>query len=106
MRNNKKSKRIKKSKIPVNEITQEELDIFLNTIEQSSEYVRIRHLQKIFRDKLDPIKINTILKYLERSKTINVDLDGNIIWIKSDVNRQLTFWEKASIKNDLKELNK
>lgn len=106
MRNNKKSKRIKKSKIPVNEITQEEVDLFLNTIEQSSEYVRIRELQKIFRDKLDPIKINTILKYLERAKTINVDLDGNIIWIKSHTNRQLTFWEKASIKNDLKELNK
>ncbi|MBA3977633.1 MAG: hypothetical protein H0X50_05510 [Nitrosopumilus sp.] len=27
-------------------------------------------------------KINAILKYLERSKLIIIDLDGNIVWIK------------------------
>ncbi|MBA3285393.1 MAG: hypothetical protein H0U27_10105 [Nitrosopumilus sp.] len=27
-------------------------------------------------------KINAILKYLERSNLIIIDLDGNIVWIK------------------------
>jgi hypothetical protein len=104
--NNKKRKKIKKNKIPVNEIREEEVELFLNTIQQLNEYVKIRDLQKIFKDKLDLIKINTILKYLERSKTIEVDLDGNIIWIKRNINRQLNVWEKASISRDFKELYK
>jgi hypothetical protein len=32
--------------------------------------------------KLNSTQINTIFKYLERSKLIETDLDGNIIWIK------------------------
>ncbi len=34
------------------------------------------------KNSLDGIKINTILKYLERSKQIEVDHEGNIIWVK------------------------
>lgn len=32
--------------------------------------------------KLNSTQINTIFKYLERSKLIETDLNGNIIWIK------------------------
>ena len=32
--------------------------------------------------KFNSTQINTIFKYLERSKLIETDLDGNIIWIK------------------------
>ncbi|HEY5736640.1 MAG TPA: hypothetical protein VIS28_00065 [Nitrososphaeraceae archaeon] len=32
--------------------------------------------------KFSSTQINTIFKYLERSKLIETDLDGNIIWIK------------------------
>lgn len=102
MRNNRKVKRLKK--IPANEFSQEEVELFLSTIKQSNEYIKIRDLKKIFRNKLDLFKINSILKYLERSKIIEIDLDGNIIWIKNNIDRQLTFWEKASTTNDFKEL--
>jgi hypothetical protein len=51
-------------------------------LEKSTEYVKIRNLQKVMGGKLNSIQINTIFKYLERSKLIETDLDGNIIWIK------------------------
>ena len=51
-------------------------------LEKSTEYIKIRNLQKVMGGKLNSIQINTIFKYLERSKLIETDLDGNIIWIK------------------------
>lgn len=53
--------------------------------------------------RLDPIKINTILKYLERSGRLQIDLDGNIVWIRSDneVNH-ISFAEAANMSDDFK----
>lgn len=51
-------------------------------LEKSTEYIKIRNLQKMMGGKLNSTQINTIFKYLERSKLIETDLDGNIIWIK------------------------
>jgi len=76
----------------------------LNTIQQSKEYTKVRDLQKILRGNLNSIKVNTIFKYLVRSKIIEVDLDGNIIWIKKTENNQTRFWERASISKDFKKL--
>ena len=47
-------------------------------------YPKIRDLQKLLKPRLDLFKINTILRYLERSKRLETDLDGNIIWIRVD----------------------
>jgi hypothetical protein len=76
----------------------------LSTIQQSKEYTKVRDLQKILRGNLNPIKVNTIFKYLVRSKIIEVDLDGNIIWIKKTENNQTRFWERASISKDFRKL--
>lgn len=51
-------------------------------LEKSNDYIKIRNLQKIMGRKFSSTQINTIFKYLERSKLIETDLDGNIIWIK------------------------
>jgi hypothetical protein len=56
------------------------------------------------RGNLNSIKVNTIFKYLVRSKIIEVDLDGNIIWIKKTENNQTRFWERASISKDFRRL--
>jgi rRNA processing protein Krr1/Pno1 len=55
-------------------------------------------------NRLDPIKINTILKYLERSGRLQIDLDGNIIWIRSDKEEidHISFAEAANISDDFK----
>jgi hypothetical protein len=76
----------------------------LSTIQQSKEYTKVRDLQKILRGNLNSIKVNTIFKYLVRSKIIEVDLDGNIIWIKKTENNQTRFWERASISKDFRKL--
>jgi hypothetical protein len=44
-----------------------------------------------------------ILRYLERSKRLETDLDGNIIWIREDNNNanQLSLAEGANISKEL-----
>jgi hypothetical protein len=66
-------------------------------------YPKIRDLQKLLRPRLDLFKINTILRYLERSKTLETDLDGNIIWIREDsnnANRLPTLAERANVSKE------
>jgi hypothetical protein len=46
-------------------------------------YPKVRDLQKLL-PALNSVKINTILRYLERSRRLEIDLDGNIIWIRQD----------------------
>ncbi|HJS65337.1 MAG TPA: hypothetical protein VJ767_10835 [Nitrososphaeraceae archaeon] len=76
----------------------------MSTIQQSKEYTKVRDLQKILRGNLNSIKVNTIFKYLVRSKIIEVDLDGNIIWIKKTEKNQTRFWERASLSKDFRKL--
>jgi hypothetical protein len=47
-------------------------------------YPKIRDLQRLLKPRLDLFKINTILRYLERSKRLETDLDGNIIWMREN----------------------
>jgi hypothetical protein len=51
---------------------------------------------------LDLFKINTILRYLERDKRLETDLDGNIIWIREDSNdaNKLSLAERADLSKD------
>jgi hypothetical protein len=55
----------------------------LDVLEKSTDYIKIRNLQKMMEGKFNTTQINTIFKYLERAKLIETDLDGNIIWIKT-----------------------
>ena len=50
---------------------------------------------------MDLVKINAILRYLERSKSLEVDLDGNIIWIREEERpNQSTLAVAASISKE------
>lgn len=70
-----------------NEITDEDSNYFLTTLRKvEGGYPRIRDLRGILEPRLNLFKINTILRYLERSKRLQTDLDGNIIWIREDNN--------------------
>ena len=46
---------------------------------------------------LSLVKTNTILRYLQRSKMIEVDLDGNIVWIREDNEHFTTFGDAATM---------
>ncbi|MGA9745142.1 MAG: hypothetical protein WBQ16_11045 [Nitrososphaeraceae archaeon] len=59
-------------------------------------YPKIRDLNKVFKNKLSPLKVNIILRYLERSKTVELDLDGNVIWIRKHENNPTTLCERAT----------
>lgn len=66
-------------------------------------YPKIRDLQKLLRPKLDLFKINTILRYLERAKRLETDLDGNIIWIREDTSNstnKLSLAERADLSKE------
>ena len=51
---------------------------------------------------MDLFKINTILRYLERDKSLETDLDGNIIWIREDSNNanKLSLAERANLSKE------
>jgi len=54
---------------------------------------------------LDLFKVNTILRYLEKSKRLEIDLDGNIIWTRQDSdNNQLSLGERANISKEFLDL--
>jgi len=66
----------------LNVYSEAEVDYFVNTIKNVKPFPKLRDLRKLLSPVLSLDKINAILKYLERSKQIIVDLDGNIVWIK------------------------
>jgi hypothetical protein len=88
---------------PENEITEDDLNVFLTTIKNAEGYPKIRELRRLLGSKLSLVKINAILRYLEKSKRLEIDLDGNIIWIKEEENannHELRLSEVATISQD------
>ena len=79
-----------------NQITEAEVELFLKTLKGITPYPKIRDLNKIFKNKLSPLKVNIILRYLERSKTVELDLDGNVIWIREEENNQIELCDGAT----------
>ena len=68
----------------LNVYTDAEVDYFIDTIKNVKPFPKLRDLRKLLSPTLSLDKINAILRYLERSKQILVDLDGNIVWIKEN----------------------
>jgi hypothetical protein len=83
-------------KAAANQITEGEIELFLKTLQGITPYPKIRELNKVFKNKLSPLKVDIILRYLEKSKTIELDLDGNVIWIREDENNQAALCERAT----------
>jgi hypothetical protein len=100
-----KSKKFTKKKPrPANEITEEELNFFLTAIKNVNGYPKVRDLRKLLSPRLNLVKINTILRYLEKSKSLEIDLDGNIIWIREEsLNHHLSVAESANISQEFLE---
>ena len=70
------------------------------TLRSITPYPKIRDLNKVFKNKLSPIKVNIILRYLERFKTVEVDLDGNVIWIRENDNYEAALHERATFSSE------
>ena len=94
-----KPRKFSKKKIrAANEITEDDLNFFMTGIKRYNGYPKIRDLQKILGPKLNLIKINAILRYLVKSKSLEIDLDGNIIWFRHEkADCHLSFMEAANI---------
>ena len=76
-------------------------------MEKSTDYIKVRNLQKMMGGKFNSTQINTIFKYLERSKLIETDLDGNIIWIKTKkINEHQTLGDIINKNEQVKNLLK
>jgi hypothetical protein len=46
-------------------------------------------------------QINVGVRYVERSRTIVIDNDGSVIWVRNDGKEQLTLRETAQISDEL-----
>jgi len=74
------------------------LNFFLTAIRGYSGYPKVRDLKRLLGPRLSLIKINAILRYLVKSNSLEIDLDGNIIWSRQEnIDRQLSFGEAANI---------
>lgn len=87
---------------PANEITEQEVETFLSAIQNFDGYPKLRDLGRLLPS-MSGYKINVILRYLERSKTIIVDNDGYIVWTRKEAPDHLTLADVASMSDDLKE---
>ena len=67
-----------------NDFSESDVEYFLNIIKEVPQFPKLRDLRKILSPRLTLDKINAILRYLERSNLIIIDLDGNIVWIKEN----------------------
>ena len=87
-----------------NEITEDDLNFFMTCIKRYNGYPKVRDLQNLLGPKLNLVKINAILRYLVKSKSLEIDLDGNIIWFRHEkTDSHLSFMEAASISPDVLE---
>jgi hypothetical protein len=75
----------------------------LQAIRNFKGYPKLRDLRRILPS-FTPLQVNVIVRYLERSRTIVIDNDGYIIWMRNEDLGQLTFGEVANMSSDFKEL--
>ncbi|MEO9319727.1 MAG: hypothetical protein ABI361_03540 [Nitrososphaera sp.] len=92
----------KKKPKPVNEISDQEVDDFLNAVRSFDGYPRLRELPKLLPS-MNTTKINAILRFLERSGVIIIDSDGYIVWSRGETADRLTLAEVAEIAPAAKE---
>jgi hypothetical protein len=94
----------------VNEISNDDVNFFVQKMEvklESGEYPKLRELGKILKPRLSSEKIIAVLSYMQRSRMIEVDLDGNIIWIRRDTSGRVeggTFFDSAVMSEDFRKL--
>ena len=112
-RSTKKSKgkhRIRARQRPVNEISEDDINFFVHSLEEKLEsgvYPKLRELEKMLKPRLSSQKIIAVLGYLQRSRMIEVDLDGNIIWIRRDTSASAesgTLFDSAVMSEDFRKL--
>ena len=94
----------------MNEINEDDINFFVHSLEEKLEsgvYPKLRELEKMLKPRLSSQKIIAVLGYLQRSRMIEVDLDGNIIWIRRDTSASAesgTLFDSAVMSEDFRKL--
>jgi hypothetical protein len=87
-----------------NDFSESDVEYFLNRIKEVPQFPKLRDLRKILSPRLTLDKINAILRYLERSNLIIIDLDGNIVWIKeNNLKEELSLMDKGKLSKEFLE---
>jgi len=81
----------------------DDINFFISKLQESKTYTKKRDLRAIFSGKFDLVKTNAMLKYAERSRLIEIDHDGNIIWIRNNKIEHATLGEVAKFSSGFHE---
>lgn len=71
---------------------------------RSGRYPKVRELEKMLKPELSSPKIIAVLGYLRRSKMIEVDLDGNIVWLRQHHSPGVTILDSAVMNEDFRKI--
>jgi hypothetical protein len=91
---------------PVNEISEYDIKVVLQAIETCNGYPKLRELATLVPS-IKPLKLNFVIRFLERTGNILIDGDGHIIWTKGVKSEMLNLSDVADISAEFREfLNK
>jgi len=106
MKPSRSRRKVKSKPRPINEITEQDLQEFSRALSEFKGYPRLRDLPRVLQG-MNIAKINTIIRFLERSGSIVIDTEGYIIWSRDKAQEDsLSFAQVANISDDAKALFK
>lgn len=82
-------------------VSEGDISALLQAIRDFDGYPKLKDLSRIVHS-LNPLQINVIVRYLERSGSIVIDTEGYIVWARKEQD-QMTLGEVAEMSGDLKE---
>jgi hypothetical protein len=82
-------------------VSEDDINALLEAIKSFDGYPKLKDLGKMVPF-LTPLQINVIVHYLERSRTVVIDTEGYIVWMRKEQDN-LTLGEVAEISSDLKD---
>lgn len=90
---------------PANEMSEEEVEAVLQAIRNFDGYPKLRQIANLV-PAMKPLKLNLVIRFLERNGTILIDGDGYIVWTREEKSEMSSLSESAELSPEFREFLK